>query len=384
MMVKIVLAIILLIQAAYPGATLADGPVKTAARLSQSDFPSSWPRIISGASNPDCKTALRLAKIAFRSDLPHIYDAVYVVKAREKSLVLWPMKLPDEPEIVNGQLVWPEHVEGDDLIPFDPHYIHGASTGGSCRAAYVEKKDQDGALFAVRQYQLGQNDAYDLLVIRSKESPEKNLDRLSNTDFGQNTFPPNVKVVTTESYNCPWIFHNGKDNHTVAIDTQQVWLCLSDWLIYTKAKDGSARLIGKIAFKPEGKNSKRLLPKGPLYDMAILLDQIIGIPKNDEGTLQPTAGLRLQASHMWGNLIYRPWAMEKPKNSRKEVEAGLKRWRKGSPVYKEQYERLWRLYPQANDQLTNYYETAFHLPHERAAGLGKKNMDLALRSNFNY
>jgi hypothetical protein len=54
------------------------------------------------------------------------------------------------------------------------------------------------------------------------------------------------------------------------------------------------------------------------------------------------------------------------------------------PHIEEQYERLWCLYPKSSEQLTAYYEMTFHQSHDRAAALAKKNMDLALRSNFNY
>jgi len=126
------------------------------------------------------------------------------------------------------------------------------------------------------------------------------------------------------------------------------------------------------------------LPDGPLRELAKLLDKIIGIPKEDEGTFRATPRLRGEAAIAWANLALRPWALAEPANTKVEVEAGLKTWAKGSPIYKQQYAQLKSLYPQAEKSLANYYQTNGRMAPAAAARLAKSSLETAYRSNFKF
>jgi len=188
--------------------------------------------------------------------------------------------------------------------------------------------------------------------------------------------------VTRDTWQKPWILRNKATGKFIAIDTQHPAEAMSDWDVYAPNKDGKGKIICKIRFKTPSKNASSLLPKGPLSQIAVLLDKIIGIPKEDEGTMHPTDRLKNDVQKMWGNLLFRPWALSQPDATKAQVDKHLKKWQKGARAFHDQYVQLQTLYPQAQAALTQYYEEVLGKPHEAAQKMATKNLDIAYRSHF--
>jgi hypothetical protein len=140
----------------------------------------------------------------------------------------------------------------------------------------------------------------------------------------------------------------------------------------------------RIAFGPPAKDATTLLPAGSLRLLAGLLDAIVGIPSQSEGTLNPTRRNRVAAANGWMNLALRPWAMPEPNNTTAEVKAGLKRWSKGSAAYRAQYRRFEALYPRALRTLTSHYRVLLNKSSREAAALAKQSLDRAIGMHFTF
>jgi hypothetical protein len=139
-----------------------------------------------------------------------------------------------------------------------------------------------------------------------------------------------------------------------------------------------------IQFRPTTKETLRLLPEA-VATLAQLVDETIG-PGLDEGTLQPTARLRLEAQHVWGNVALRPWAVSEADvyNSREEVDAGLEAWSTGNRSHLRVYKKLLAAYPAALQALRGYYESTFSLSGDKAQALAQYVLDIALRANYSF
>ena len=236
-----------------------------------------------------------------------------------------------------------------------------------------------------------QGDWYDLCFVDASVQPDKFASLVSSFDqCGQCRLVENkrVSIVYHDLWHPPWLFHNLKTNQTLAVNTKDNWgtdheKFFPDWAVYAPAGGSRIKRICTISFAPT-ERAVDLLPKGPLREMALLLDKIIGIPKEDEGTFHATPRLRGEAELAWGNLMLRPWAMGVPKNSREDVDKGLKKWAKGSPIYRQQYTQLLKLYPRALQSLTVYYQRYFNQSFKNARQLASISLDTAYRSNFKF
>src|SRR5262249_23702326 len=137
------------------------------------------------------------------------------------------------------------------------------------------------------------------------------------------------KTIFKDSWQRPWLIRDPATGAVVAIDTQHPAEVLADWIVYRNA-NGAPEAACHIAFRPPVKRTRDLLPTARLRTLAALLDDILGVPARDEGTLQPTARIRVAAAQAWGNVALRPWAIEEPHNSEQEITDGLKQWARRS------------------------------------------------------
>lgn len=150
------------------------------------------------------------------------------------------------------------------------------------------------------------------------------------------------------------------------------------WTAFQMDDIGEVRKACRINFP----DTKLRFPSPALKRVSILLDAIIGVPKEPEGTLRPVATLRHNVRQYWRNALYRPWAMPKPYNSRKIVDERLAVWANGHKEYARQYRQLMRLYPQAERDLTTYYKKKFRLKNAEAKNMVKIVLDTLYRSHF--
>ena len=113
-----------------------------------------------------------------------------------------------------------------------------------------------------------------------------------------------------------------------------------------------------------------------------VLDEIVGVPSQSEGTLQPTARIRVAASWAWANAALRPWALEEPYNSEKEIADGLQAWTKRSAAYRARYQRLQALMPKAERSLAAHYQKALRKSPAEAGALAKQALARAVGAHF--
>lgn len=110
------------------------------------------------------------------------------------------------------------------------------------------------------------------------------------------------------------------------------------------------------------------------------------MPGLDEGTFQPTRGLRIDAQHVWGNVGLRPWAVSEADayNSRAEVDAGLERWSRGGRSHLRVYKKILTAYPAAVQALGLDYGETLSLSEHKAQALAKYVLDIALRASYSF
>ncbi len=325
----------------------------------------SYPCIIGGPLNADSQLALKIARLAFQSKQSKVFDAGQEVRDKCKELVVWPIDQAD--------------------IASDTTQFENSPSGGESKLICVQKIPFEGTRFVVRQkYFNWAGDWFNILLLTSKDSPQEIFKKLDNIETGPEDLPKGYVTVTRDTWQRPWILKNPATGKFFAFDTQHPADFLADWDVYAPTREGKGKIICKIRFKPSAKDAVSLLPKGPLAQIGILLDKIIGKPKTDEGTFHATDRLRIEVEQMWGNVLFRPWAIAEPKNSRSAVDRYLKRWAHGSGTYRMQYAKLQALYPQALAALAQYYEKGLSKSHPEAQKMAAKNLDLAYRSHFKF
>lgn len=339
---------------------------------------SSWPKLDSKYSLPECNQVLNAARLLFNSTAPEFSEDCQPVRKAKLGVILGP--LPNYRDCESNCAFW-----------FDSTYIEADNPAGERHRIFKQKDAESGSRFVVGQKPMNwQGDWFDLYCVDAN-MPVNKVEALVNEsgDSGQveNKKMAGAYIVYRNLWHRPWLFRNPTNKHVVAVNPRSDWplkeKVIPDWAIYRASASGQAELIGIIRFSAEAK-PLALLPNGPLHEMFALLDNIIGIPSQSEGTLQPTARLRGETRVAVGNLMLRPWALGQPKNSKEEVEKGLQRWSKGSVVYRKQYEQLKLLYPRALDALTVYYQKTFKEPPAKARALAVRSLDLAYRSHFTF
>ncbi|MBI1269217.1 hypothetical protein GC174_02160 [bacterium] len=314
---------------------------------------------------PGSKAILNIARAAYASDSPHLYDAGSVCRKAEANLVLYG--------------------KGDNDVGFDKAAIKtgGANDSDTYRFFY-SIKDYHGRRLLLKKYQQSwQGDMHDLLSVDAKADVNKLIGTLASLDIsdGKN-LPSDCKLVTSGDWNCPWLV-GGKDASGIdAIELGHPVVVLSDWAVYSVTANGAIKKVAVVKFRPPAEKVATLIPDGSLKKLYFLLDKIIGVPAEDEGTYGATSRVRVTAAHAWGNLVYRPWAMEVPHNTRAQVDAGLKKWSSGAAAYKSQYQELLKLYPLAEAQLARHYRESLGKSEKDARNLAHSALDKTLRLHF--
>jgi hypothetical protein len=321
------------------------------------------PRITQAADAGACKQALAVARLAFDSSAPKLSDAA-------------PMILIDK-QATSGILLAPDGDNGEDGgFIVDETAIERVNIGGMLRAIFLQGDPVGGFRFVVTQQKMNwQGDWYGLYLADAALDAGKLADLLAPEKVEA------AKIVFDRAWQRPWLVRDLETGQIVGIDTQHPAEFLADWIVY-KTAAGAVTPACHIAFRPPVERAAELLPAGPLRALAALLDAIVGVPSRDEGTLQPTARIRIAARQAWANAALRPRSMAEPYNSAGEVERGLKTWSRRSRVFAAQYRRMNALYPRALAALTAHYRTALGKSPLEAATLARQSLDRAIGAHF--
>jgi len=317
-----------------------------------------YPRLISGANTPEGKMALEIAKASFKANTPRLCESGDEVRAKVKSVVL----------CQNGQ--------GEEWHAGSS--IETVADKDGFTFVYFQKNKFNGKRFIVSQYTHSwRGDMHALNVAPESLSNEDAMSVLRVGGAPEPADTKGVKVVFGESWTGPWLAE--KNGITCGIDTGHPAEPLCNWNVFGISQDEP---VATIAFHPQVKDTNSLIPKGPLKEIALLLDSIVGTPKEWQGTLNANGRIHADVRYLWMDLVYRPWSLGTAYNTRANIERNLIKWSKGSKVYKQQYDRLKVLYPQAELQLVQHYKTRFGWSDAKCKEAAKKWMDSIYRAHF--
>ncbi len=329
-----------------------------------------FPRIVDATDAKACGQALVVATIAFQSTAPKLADAAPAILRDGKPAF--------------GILLAPNGSSGEEQDTIiDEQAITQSDETGDFRKVLLQKSPADGFRFVVTQEKMNwQGDWHALFLADATPEGEKLAAALAEAK-GKDAKTDGVKVLFKDAWQQPWLVRDPQTNQVVAIDTQHPADFLARWVVYAAA-NGAAVPACRIAFGPAAKDANGLLPARPLRQLAALLDAIVGIPSQSEGTFNASGRNRVAAANGWTNLALRPWAMPEPHTTAAEVAAGLKRWSKGHAVYRAEYRRLHALYPRALRALASHYRVSLKKSPRAAAALAKQSLDRAIGMHFTF
>lgn len=308
---------------------------------------------------------MKLAKHAYDSDADYLYA---------------PPSLPSD---MNGALTLgtlERDISGGDALPeasdhFDDETAH-TEDAPKLHIHWGKDAPVAGRIVVTAEPYGWRGDMYALYALKSEVTPQQFRDDLNRTD-GTHRYKP----VIRDGWRPPLIFESASSRSLWFITTTDMYEIEGSWAIYTAGPAGYQQTC-EIRFWPDGNAAAWLFPESVKH-LIELLDQTLG-PGIDEGTLQPTAGLRLRSLHIWRNAAFRPWALSDREtyNTREQVDTGLKEWAKNGATYARVYEGIVRTYPRAEAALARYYEGQFGLSTSRARRNAHWVLDIAYRSNF--
>ena len=327
--------------------------------LARTDLP--YPRISQANDATACRQALVVARRAFDSTAAKTADAAPLILTDKK---------PDF-----GILLAPgaHSPDGDEMI-VDERAVQ-QQNGGHFTALFLQKATQ-GAHFVVTQQKMNwQGDFFGLHLVDATHDAEQTAEMRAGEKKTA------AATIFKDSWQRPWLIRDPESHTVVAIDTQHPADVLADWIVY-RAANGVAERACHIAFRPPAIRAADLLPPGPARKLALLLDKIIGVPAQDEGTYRATDRVHVAAAHAVANLALRPWALEESHNSAAEIENGLRTWAQRSPMYRTQYARAKALYPRALRALASHYRHTLEKSQGEAATLAKQALARAYGAHF--
>lgn len=201
----------------------------------------------------------------------------------------------------------------------------------------------------------------------------------------ENAFRPaerdDPRKVLDHKWIPPLMLRNVKSGAVWAVDTENA--ATGIWVVYVAGKGGVKERC-RIVTQQQVKTAFGLLPP-TVRALARDLDGTLG-DGMDEGTLRPTARMRYEVAQAWTNVAVRPWAVRPgsvwPYNTRRDVDAALKRWSYGAASFRVLYKRIQGEYPAAVDELAVLYVSRFGKTPQAARALAVHNIDIAYRDHF--
>lgn len=324
----------------------------------------SWPKLSEKSKIAQCTEALQVAKAVFFSDASRLFAPPEIPADLPSKVVLKPMHLD---------------ISGGDALEADETYfdkVPMSEVGGSGYLYWAKAAKYGYRLIVQDIPHSWRGDNYSLVEVGEIIKLEEFL---AETRIGLKA--PKFITIVSNSWQPPLVFQERNSSKSWVIDVGQPWQFLGDWNVYI-AEVGGVKPGCKVQFRPAAKKAVSLLPK-PVQELARLLDQTMG-PGENEGTLQPTARLRLEVEHNWANVALRPWAQGKAYNTREEIDSNLKDWSLKGASYRAMYQKIQRQYPLAEQSLANYYQTHFHRSANEAEAIAAYVLDITFRSHYSF
>ncbi|WP_153242485.1 hypothetical protein [Frateuria defendens] len=325
------------------------------------------PRMSGKVSAPECVDAMAIAKHMYASTSTYVYA---------------PLQLPDH--LSSTMILGAKDVDisgGDALADETDHFESprgGQNAPSNPKIHWGKDATPAGRIVLTSDSAGWRGDMYSLYVLPNDVTPSQLRDDVTESN-SQHHYSP----LVDSSWRTPLVFWSKITQKPWIIVVDEPYEQLGQWQVLL-ATSNSYQSTCLIKFWPDqGKaRAPRILPK-EVREFASLLDQTLGY-EPEQGTLQPTARLRMNSQHIWRNAAYRPWALSESDtyNSKKQVDDGLLQWSHTEPSHARMYARIQRMYPAAEAALSRYYGSKFKLSHKQAKQVAHWVLDVAYRSNF--
>ena len=319
-----------------------------------------WPKLVHGTNHPECKTVLRLAQSAYASGAFNLWEPQSLPQDLDDTLVLGPQGLD-----LSGGDALAVNLAVFTKVPL-PDYAP--------RSIYWQTETNEGNRLVIEEMPHGwRGDAY---AVRSVPSDLTTSDYFSarNRQGGGG-----LTALIDGGWRAPLVFQSKNAEKLWLVYVGEPHVFSPNWVVYLPVA-GQLQETCKVQFRPHVKHAISLLPS-PVQRLATLLDQTIGTGGND-GSLQPTARLKIKVDQAWANAALRPWAMGTPDNSREEVDAGLSKWAENRQANKAARAEIQVQYRIAEEALTAYYKRRFNMSKVESKSTAEHVLDTALRTHY--
>lgn len=323
------------------------------------------PKITGDISSPECVDAFRLATSMFNSKASTLYAPLVIPHNMHSELILGASDVD---------------ISGGDALNASEEFFERIPQPeeSSLRNIYWEKLPFGNIRIAVQETPSGwRGDRYSLYTL------DKNIEKNAPLKESRKNYSKSEPTaLVPDTWRPPLVFHLHSSKKLWFITVGEPYQILADWSVFKKSKNGLFEEACTIRFHPAITSGTNLLPEST-QKFARLLDTTIG-PGLNEGTLHPTAFLRIRAQQIWANAAIRPWALadSDPYNTTDEVRAGLASWAQNGTSYHRTYQDILKSYPIAEKALSDHYMRQFNLPKAKANRMAQWALDIAFRGNY--
>lgn len=321
-----------------------------------------WPKLLGERSYSECKAAYELAQTVHKSQVFNVWNIQILPKKLEETLVLGPLGFD---------------LSGGNALRVDLNvFTKIPLPQNQSRSIYWQTKTDARGRVVIEEIPHGwRGDAYAVRLIPIKISP---ADYFSNV-APQRTSASHLTTLINEGWRAPLFFQEKSTNHLWFIYLGEPYNFSPSWIIYLLKNDQEQKTC-EVRFRPDVPNAALLLPK-PVQRLATLLDRSIGSGEG-EGTLQPTARIRIDVQQAWSNAALRPWAMGTPYNSHEEVDIGLSEWAEINTANKVIHMKIQAQYKIAQRALETYYGSYFKMSTIDSRTMAKTTLDITYRTHY--
>lgn len=324
------------------------------------------PSIVGNASDARCVEALHMATAAFRSDSPSL---------------LWPIAQPSRGTMKIVLRQNDADISGGQAIEADPSQFDAlrqqVRDDYAVTTFWAKQVSAGKRLALVDQPHGWRGDWYAVFRLEPDTTPEQFAEQLKAwMDGGDAVVKPELG---DSRWNPPIVLMDTQSGDYWLIDRGEPYEIMADWRIHAAVRDGLSTLC-RISFGLSDSDGLTEMPLA-VRGLAAALDEALG-PETSEGTLRPTARVRLEVARGWANAALRPWSFTaEPYNTRTEVDQGLADWAKGNARRAALRERIARSYSAAELALARYYASRFK-DDPSARDLGRRVLDQMFRRYF--
>lgn len=244
----------------------------------------------------------------------------------------------------------------------------------SHRSTYWQRNTEAGYRLAVKETDRGwRGDTYSVFAVPDSMTVEEAAKR------AESETPKGPTSSARDAWRPPLVYRSDISGRLWVVFVGEPYEVLGDWLVFAIGPQGLESRC-TVEFRPKTQSAVSLLPPA-VGVLDRLLDRVVGSGRN-EGTLQPTARIRLEVQHTWGNMALRPWALGQPYNTRAQVDAALAEWANGARQNKRLLEDIRAHYQPAERALAAYYQRTFHRSAADATKYAAYALDVAFRAHF--